>query len=124
MLQAEKKLPASKPVIVQKEVIIQKEYIIQPQYQVPAYVIQLDYIFPFSDIKLISYAEIENLDYNLRAYARNEIFARHGYIFKTAKFNNYFESKYWYSPNPYYNGDTQMLNSIEIENIERIKKYE
>jgi len=122
VLEDEKKVPASKPVIVQKE-YIQPQYI-QPQYQVPTYVTQLDYIFPLSNMNLISYAEIENLDHNLRAYARNEIFARYGYIFKTAEFKNYFESKYWYSPNPYYNGDTNKLNSIEIENIERIKKYE
>jgi len=117
-LEVEKKSPEPKPVIVQKQ------YIVQPQYEVPTYVMQSDFIFPYSDSYLLSYAEINNLDYNLRAYARNEIFARHGYIFKLAKFKNYFESKYWYSPNPYYNGDTQMLNSVEIENIERIKKYE
>ena len=106
------------------EVVVQKQYIIQPQWQVPTYVLQSDYIFPYSDSSLISYAEINNLDWNLRAYARNEIFARHGYIFNVAKFKKYFESKFWYIPNPYYNGDTKMLNPIEIENIARIKQYE
>ena len=107
-----------------KEVVVEKEYIVQPQWQVPTYVVQSDYIFSFSDSRLISDSEINGLDYNLRAYARNEIYARYGYVFSMSKFRDYFTSKSWYSPNPSFNIQTQVLTPIEKENIEIIKRHE
>ncbi|MBU3181425.1 leucine-rich repeat domain-containing protein [Clostridium psychrophilum] len=116
---------AVKPkVVIQKEIVVQKQYVTQPQWQVPTYVQQSDYIFDFSDSRLITDYEINNLDYNLREYARNEIYARYGYVFNMAKFRNYFMAKSWYSPNPNFNIDTSMLNSIEKANIEIIKEHE
>ena len=53
---------------------------------------------------------------------RNEIFARHGYIFKTQEMKSYFSLQSWYSAQ--YNDVTSMLSSIEKQNIEVIKKYE
>ena len=38
-------------------------------------------------------AEIRKVDKELWPYARNEIYARHGYKFTKAKFKNYFEDK-------------------------------
>jgi len=118
------KLEVETKVPKQKEVVVQKQYIVQPQWQVPSYVEQSDYIFSFSDSRLISDSEINNLDYNLRAYARNEIYARYGYVFSTAIFRDYFMSKSWYSPNPSFNIQTDMLNPIEKANIEIIKRHE
>lgn len=117
-LEDEKKIPK------EKEVVVQKEYIVQSKWQVPTYVAQSDYIFSFSDSRLISDSEINNLDYNLRAYARNEIYARYGYVFSMSKFRDYFMSKSWYSENPSFNIQTQILNPIEKENIEIIKRHE
>lgn len=120
----ETKVAKPKEVVVKKEVVVQKEYIVQPQWQAPTYVPSSEYIFSFSDSRLITDSEINNLDYSLREYARNEIYARYGYVFSMAKFRDYFTSKSWYYPNPNYNIQTQMLTPIEKANIEIIKRYE
>ena len=88
------------------------------------YVDQSEYIFSFSNSRLITYSELSNLDWSLLAYARNEIYARYGYVFTMSEFRNYFMSKSWYTPNPNFNINTQMLSPIEKANIERIKQYE
>ena len=53
---------------------------------------------------------------------RNEIFARHGYIFQTNDMKAHFKSQDWYIPK--YNDVNSMLTDIEIKNIELIKRYE
>jgi hypothetical protein len=53
---------------------------------------------------------------------KNEIYARHGYIFKTPELRSYFESQPWYRP--LYADVTDLLNNIEIENAAFIKSYE
>ena len=53
---------------------------------------------------------------------RNEIYARHGYIFQTREMKNYFNNQSWY--NPVYYDVTHMLTSLEKSNIAYIKKFE
>jgi hypothetical protein len=53
---------------------------------------------------------------------RNEIYARHGYIFKDPELSSYFESQSWYRP--IYQDVTYMISSIEKENAAFIKRYE
>lgn len=53
---------------------------------------------------------------------RNEIFARHGYIFKTDEMRSHFESQSWYTAR--YSNVDGMLSGIEKSNINLIKKYE
>ncbi|MBN8590032.1 MAG: YARHG domain-containing protein [Rhodothermia bacterium] len=53
---------------------------------------------------------------------RNEIYARYGYIFKTADMKAYFESQSWYTPR--YNDVTSFLTETEKRNIELIQRYE
>ena len=53
---------------------------------------------------------------------RNEIFARHGYIFKTPEMKSYFSQQSWYHGQ--YNDVNSMLSAIEKQNIELIRKYE
>lgn len=53
---------------------------------------------------------------------RNEIFARHGYIFKTSDMINHFSGESWYKP--IYNDVTAMLSTIEKANVNFIKSYE
>ncbi len=53
---------------------------------------------------------------------RNEIFARHGYIFKTADMINHFSNESWYKP--MYNDVTSKLSYIEKTNVNFIKSYE
>jgi hypothetical protein len=50
---------------------------------------------------------------------RNEIFARHGYMFKTPKYIDYFQKQPWYRKNPKYS-DTD-LNYIEKRNVSYLK---
>ena len=53
---------------------------------------------------------------------RNEIFARHGYIFKTDKMREYFKKQDWYKPD---NGNiNDKLTEVERLNILLIKRYE
>lgn len=49
---------------------------------------------------------------------RNEIFADHGYIFKTEKWESYFQQQYWYTP--LYDDVYDKLTIIEIINIHNI----
>jgi uncharacterized caspase-like protein/TolB-like protein len=53
---------------------------------------------------------------------RNEIFARHGYIFTTPSMKDYFSKQSWYKPTA--NDVNSMLTPIEIANIALIKEYE
>lgn len=81
-----------------------------------------DYIIPESGTRLITKADVAGLSKDKLAYARNEIYARHGRRFKTDIYQQYFESKSWYQENPGYNyaDDNSNLNSIEIENVKLI----
>ena len=53
---------------------------------------------------------------------RNEIYARHGRIFKTKLLNDYFSEQPWYKPDPNYSDS--MLTAIESENLKAIKEAE
>jgi hypothetical protein len=53
---------------------------------------------------------------------RNEIYARHGRIFKDVELQKYFESQPWYKPNPDFKDD--QLNAIEASNLAKIKQAE
>lgn len=57
---------------------------------------------------------------------RNEIFARHGYIFEMEELRTHFEGTSWYKgtvPGNQFNGDT-VFNDFEKKNIELIKRAE
>ncbi len=53
---------------------------------------------------------------------RNEIFARHGYLFKTQDMKSYFESQSWYHGQ--FTDVSSMLTELEKQNISLIKEYE
>lgn len=81
-----------------------------------------EYILPDSNKRRLLESDIELLSLEELKLARNEIFARHGYVFSTPEIKAYFEKKSWYKENPnYYDGD---LNEIERYNINFIKKHE
>lgn len=80
-----------------------------------------DYIFPDSNKKRLERAEVEALDPELLGYARNEIYARHGYEFKNGKYADYFNAKSWYQPGGFSKSD---LNSIEWYNMDLIAAVE
>ena len=53
---------------------------------------------------------------------RNEIFARHGYKFKTIEMRRYFESQPWYVPR--FDDVNKHLTELERLNIKLIKRFE
>ena len=53
---------------------------------------------------------------------RNEIYARHGRIFKDATLQKYFVAQPWYQPNPDFKDD--MLTETEFKNLAIIKEVE
>lgn len=81
-----------------------------------------DFIFPNSHKKKLTELEIIELNPIMLGLARNEIFARKGYIFKTSKYRNYFVQKSWYEPREDFKMDD--LNKVEKYNVNFIKFYE
>lgn len=85
-----------------------------------------EYIFPDSNSRYLSEEEIGNVDTDKLRIARNEIFARHGYIFNDEELNQYFNSTSWYQGtvlSDEFNEDW-VLNDFEKENIKLIKYVE
>ena len=72
--------------------------------------------------KLLIDSDLKNKTKQDLATMRNEIFAAHGYIFKTYKWSDFFKTKDWYSP--IFENVDKYLTIIERENINMIKKYE
>lgn len=80
-----------------------------------------DNILPDSDKRTLSEEDIATLTKAQLRLARNEIYARHGYVFKSADLQKYFSSKSWYNANPSYNSP---LNEVEKENVKLLKARE
>ncbi|HEK9103286.1 TPA: YARHG domain-containing protein [Bacillus pseudomycoides] len=79
------------------------------------------FFFPDSHIRKLTSAELNFLTKEQLRIARNEIYARHGYIFQTKDMQAYFLRQSWYRENPYYTGE---LNDVETYNVELIKSKE
>ena len=87
--------------------------------------ISTEYYFIDSDSRYLTEDDLAGLSKDDLAYARNEIYARHGYIFQEAMFSNYFKTRTWYVPK--YTGaefDDSVFNEYERKNIEFIKSHE
>lgn len=78
--------------------------------------------YPEGSTRLLTSADLENKSLNELKIMRNEIFARHGYIFKTDDMKKYFSSQAWYTPK--HSDVSNLLNKIEIENVNIIKNHE
>lgn len=81
-----------------------------------------EYIFPNSDTDRLTDEMIANVSIIELRIARNEIYARHGLVFKSSDLINYFSTKSWYSPDSSYDGTT--LNEVEKYNLNLIKARE
>lgn len=79
------------------------------------------YLFP-SDSEYITEADLYGKSKDEVALIRNEIYARHGYIFNTEPFKTYFSKKEWYIPNPSFN--ESLFNEIEKINKDFLVEYE
>ena len=70
----------------------------------------------------LTYNDIRSLSKPQLRILRNEIYARHGYIFKSADLKAYFSKYPWYKP--LYGDVTSKMSGIEKYNAAFIKKYE
>lgn len=93
-----------------------------PEYAPENYVPVWDYLLPDSNIHLYTSKELKAYDRETLGFMRNEILARHGYIFSKQKYIDHFESQPWYYENEYF--EYSDLNSVEMKNIETIKALE
>ncbi|MCX7834128.1 MAG: YARHG domain-containing protein [Ignavibacteria bacterium] len=79
--------------------------------------------YPEGSTRYLTYSDIAGKSRWELSVMRNEIYARHGYIFrKNLAIRNHFMKKSWYYPQ-YYNVD-HLLSDIERYNVEFIKSYE
>lgn len=84
-----------------------------------------DYICAFSNSQYLREEDIAGMDKDTLALARNEIYARHGYIFQDPMISTYFNAQSWYQPK--YSGeefDSSVFNDYEMYNIGFISNYE
>ncbi len=76
-----------------------------------------------TDSWVYSEKELRSIPRDVLYVAKNEIFARHGYIFKNKDLNYYFRGMVWYRPTTPASGfDSSVLNEKEQENLDRIIK--
>lgn len=88
-------------------------------------------IFPDSASRILTHEELISVGDKKLELARNEIYARHGWIFNRKDLDGYFKKRSWYTPR----GDKKdrekinkniekELNETEKKNIDLILKYE
>jgi len=82
-----------------------------------------EYIIEGSDSGYFEESYLEGFTAEECRLARNEIYARHGKIFKDEALQEYFNSKSWYTPE-YEDVPNSMLNDWELANIDTIVNYE
>ena len=84
-----------------------------------------EYIFRDSNIRYLTREEISRLSLQQINYARNEIYARRGYIFQSQELRDYFSSRSWYRPTiPSSQFSDSMFNEVEQANIRLLKECE
>jgi len=82
------------------------------------------YILPKSGSEKLVDSNLSTLTKENLSLAKNEIYARHGFLFKTEPFKSYFSNKSWYKGNSTFKGSDRELSSIELDNLQLILKYE
>ena len=79
-----------------------------------------EYLMALSSLRLLTQEELQGYNSQELRLMRNEIFARHGYRFKSQELTRFFSEKSWYKPTT-----TEVtLSSIEAENVKLIKSLE
>lgn len=83
------------------------------------------YILSESNSRLIEYTEILDFDIETLNLAKNEIYARHGYIFDTDSIAKHFQKCKWYTPSVKSSEfKDSVFNQYEIQNIKLLEDYE
>ena len=82
------------------------------------------YLFP-SDSQLLTTEYLDTLSNDQIDLIRNEIYARHGYIFRKEKYRTYFQSQSWYRGTESDMDKVQeKFNDYEMKNIDILVKYQ
>ncbi|NDB36708.1 MAG: YARHG domain-containing protein, partial [Flavobacteriia bacterium] len=79
-------------------------------------------MFPEGSERRLTNDDVYNLSPGELKIMRNEIFARHGFIFKTNDMKKHFSTQPWYKP--LCDNVTNMLSKIEQDNVNFIRLYE
>ena len=85
-----------------------------------------EYIFPDSNKRYLTEEEVLSMDAATLKIARNEIFARYGYIFKSEDLKAHFKGTSWYREKvkaEKFDAD-KTFNKFEKKNIELLKRAE
>ncbi|EPJ48557.1 MAG: hypothetical protein OFPI_29100 [Osedax symbiont Rs2] len=90
------------------------------QQPTPASPSDSGYIIADSAVRLLSNSELSHFNRSQLRLIRNEIFARHGYVFNSTDLNHYFKQRSWYRPK----GKSVALSSIEQANVQLLKRLE
>lgn len=85
-------------------------------------VVDEDFILPFSNSRVVSKNDLQNLSPWELKVARNEIYARHGRAFVHQDLACYFQDKAWYGIDPLYS--EKNLSKLETSNAVLILNYE
>lgn len=95
--------------------------VITPIPAEPNYVYNEQYIIPDSDTRELTEAELWAYTRETLRYIRNELLARHGYVFGGNKFGRYFDKTDWYEAGNYEN---EILTALEWDNINLVRTVE
>ncbi len=97
----------------------------ETQYGIQGPVGAADYILPDSGSRYLTIEDLVSLTKEQLRIARNEIYAKHGRIFKTEDLNAYFLSKSWYTGTiASENFTEELLNIYEKYNVIFIQEQE
>lgn len=83
---------------------------------------QEQYVLENSATEYLIDEDLNELSKEQLRIARNEIYARHGFIFGAEDLKEYFSNQLWYSPDPEFTDD--FLSELEHLNISIIQSYE
>lgn len=80
------------------------------------------YILPDSNSRKLKKSDLAGMTAQQLSYAKNEIYARHGRVFKSSELQDYFNEKDWYEENDDFKDED--LSKKEAENTEFIDAYQ
>ncbi len=80
--------------------------------------------YPHTSLRKLNPDELRGLDSPSLKIMRNEIFARHGFIFRTGQMKRYFKSQAWYQRIPKNAKASSFLSETELYNVQLIKALE
>ncbi|MTV48387.1 YARHG domain-containing protein [Heliobacillus mobilis] len=87
--------------------------------------------YPWTVYRAVTYDDLNGMSKEELDIMRNEIYARHGWIFELAKFRNYFGQQPWYQPGGRFSQRQQVneavsnsLTPLEKANAEKILEYQ